>query len=95
MNSADHERLPRVQAVSVAEGAPWTLNVIWANGEKSRVDLAGLVHRSRHFRVFLDEPDAFSKVGVTEWGSGIEWENGLDYGADTLKIMADEQVTPH
>ena len=22
---------------------------------------------------------------------GIEWENGLDYGADTLKMMADER----
>lgn len=92
MSSAEHAlaRLPRVQAVSAAK-APWTLNVVWSDGEKSRVDLTGLVHRSRHFRAFLDDPAAFRKVGVTEWGSGVEWENGLDYGADTLKMIADEQ----
>jgi DNA-binding transcriptional regulator YiaG len=50
-----------------------------------------LVHRSRHFRVFLDQPAAFRKVRVADFGGGIEWENGLDYGADTLKVMAGEQ----
>jgi hypothetical protein len=61
------------------------------DGTKDRVDLTGLVHRSQHFRVFLDRPAAFRKVRVVAFGAGIEWENGLDYGADTLKIMADEQ----
>jgi hypothetical protein len=92
MNSTERapERLPRVQSASAAK-APWTLNVVWADGEKSRVDLTGLIHRSRHFRAFLDDPAGFRRVGVTEWGSGIEWENGLDYSADTLRIVADEQ----
>ena len=49
------------------------------------------MHRSRHFRVFLDQPAAFRKVRVADFGGGIEWENGLDYGADTLKVMAGEQ----
>jgi len=30
-------------------------------------------------------------VRVADFGGGIEWENGLDYGADTLKVMAGEQ----
>jgi Protein of unknown function (DUF2442) len=92
MNSIEQarERLPRVQSVSAAK-APWTLDVVWADGGKSRVDLTGLIHRSKHFRAFLDDPAGFRKVGVTEWGSGVEWENGLDYSADTLKVMADEQ----
>jgi len=41
--------------------------------------------------VFLDSPAAFRKVHVADFGGGIEWENGLDYGADTLKVLADEQ----
>ena len=49
------------------------------------------MHRSRHFRVFLDAPAAFRKVRVAYCGAGIEWDNGLDYGADTLKMLADEQ----
>ncbi len=84
------DTLPRVKAVSAAR-APWALNVVWADGTKDRVDLTGLVYRSRHFRVFLDRPAAFRRVSIAPYGSGVEWESGLDYGADTLKTMADEQ----
>jgi hypothetical protein len=78
------DTLPRVNAVHAAR-APWTLNVTWADGTKDRVNLTGLVHRSRHFRTFLDRPADFRKVSVADFGGGVEWENGLDYGADTLK----------
>ena len=79
-----------MKAVSAAR-VPWTLNVTWAHGGKDRVDLTGLVHRSRHFRGFLDNPAAFRNVSVADFGGGIEWANCLDYGADTLKMLADEQ----
>jgi Protein of unknown function (DUF2442) len=84
------DTLPRIKAIGTASG-PWALNVTWADGSKDRVDLTGLIHRSRHFRVFLDDAAAFRKVHLSAFGGGIEWENGLDYGADTLKMMADEQ----
>jgi hypothetical protein len=84
------DTLPRIKSVS-ATRAPWTLRVIWADRTKDRIDLTGLVHRSRHFRIFLDQPSAFRKIHVADFGGGIEWENGLDYAADTLKVMADEQ----
>jgi Protein of unknown function (DUF2442) len=88
MNTTD--TLPRVLAVTAAR-TPWTLNISWADGLKSRVDLTGLIYRSRHFRVFLADPAAFRKVKVADFGGGIEWDNGLDYAADTLRTMADEQ----
>jgi hypothetical protein len=92
--SSDKERsvdtLPRIKFVSAAR-APWTLNVVWTDGTKDRIDLTGLIHRSRLFRIFLVAPAAFRRVHVADFGGGIEWENGLDYGADTLKMMADEQ----
>jgi len=84
------DTLPRIKAVG-ASRAPWTVKVVWMDGTIELVDLTGLIHRSRHFRVFLDRPATFRKVRVTHFGAGIEWENGLDYGADTLKMMADEQ----
>ncbi len=84
------DTLPRVKTVSAAR-APWAIKVTWADGGKDRIDLTGLIHRSRHFRIFLDRPAAFRKIGVAPFGAGIEWENGLDYAADTLKMMADEQ----
>jgi Domain of unknown function (DUF4160) len=84
------DTLPRIKSVSPAR-APWTLRITWADRTKDQVDLTGLVHRSRHFRIFLDQPAAFRKVRVADYGGGIEWANGLDYGADTLKMMADGQ----
>ncbi len=83
------DTLPRVKSVTAR--APWTLHVTWVDRKKDQVDLTGLIHRSRHFRVFLNQPAAFRKIRVADFGGGIEWENGLDYGADTLKLMADEQ----
>ena len=86
------EPLVRVNAVSAAKRL-YTLNVTWDGGSKSVVDLTGLVYRSRHFRVFIDDPAAFRKVSVINFGSGIGWGNGLDYAAETLKLLANEQKT--
>jgi len=88
-NAQTVDMLPRIK--SAAARAPWTLHVTWADRKKDQIDLIGLIHRSRHFRVFLNQPAAFRKIHVADFGGGIEWENGLDYGADTLKMMADEQ----
>jgi hypothetical protein len=44
----------------------------WADGTKERVDLTGLIYRSRHFRRFLDHHAAFRKVRVADFGGGIE-----------------------
>jgi Protein of unknown function (DUF2442) len=93
MNSIEEramDLLPRVKAVGAAR-ASWTINVVWSDGTKNRVDLTGLIHRSRHFYIVRDHPSDFRKVRIAPFGAGIEWENGLDYGADTLKMMADEQ----
>ena len=62
-----------------------------ADGAKSKVDMTGLVYSSRHFRVFAEDAEAFRQVKPDEFGTGIEWANGLDYSARTLKMLADEQ----
>ena len=84
------DSLARVKAVSATK-RPFSLTVTWDNGKKSTVDLTGLVHRSRHFQVFIGDPVAFRKVSVVNFGSGIGWANGLDYAAETLKLLANEQ----
>jgi hypothetical protein len=89
-NGSEIEQLPRIKAVAPAR-APFSLDVTWQNGERSRVDMTGLVHRSRHFGVFTRQPSEFKKVRVVNFGTGIGWANGLDYAATTLKTMANEQ----
>ncbi|MEI9996604.1 MAG: hypothetical protein WDM91_18550 [Rhizomicrobium sp.] len=84
--------LPRVKSVEAAK-APLSLNIVWVDGTKSRVDLTGLVHSSRHFKVFADDAVAFRRVKPVGHGTGIGWDNGLDYSAMTLRILAEQQRT--
>ena len=79
----------RVKAVSSAKH--YVLNIEWQDGSKSKADLTGLVYSSRHFRVFVTDAAAFREVRSDEFGTGVEWENGLDYSAASLKTLADEQ----
>lgn len=82
--------LPRVKSVEPARGS-FSLNILWGDGRKSRVDLTGLIHSSRHFGIFVDDPAAFRKVRPVSYGSGIGWDNGLDYSARTLRTLAEQQ----
>ena len=84
------DTLPRVKSVTASKKR-WSLEVVWTDNRKSRVDFTGLVHRSKHFRIFVDDPKAFQKVTPVNYGSGIGWDNGLDYSAITLQTLAEEQ----
>ena len=68
-----------------------SLDVTWDDGTRSHIDLTGLVHTSRHFKVFVDDPAAFRQVKSVGYGSGIGWANGLDYSATTLLTLAQQQ----
>ncbi len=82
-------KLLRVKSVSAAKH--YVLNIEWQDGTRSRADLTGLVHSSRHFGVFIADTAAFRKVRPDEFGTGIEWDIGLDYSAHSLKTLVDEQ----
>ncbi len=84
------KNLPRVKAVEPAK-EPLSLRVIWDDGTRSRVDLSGLVHSSRHFAGFAEDHAAFRRVRPVGHGSGIGWDNGLDYSAATLRTLAEQQ----
>ncbi len=86
------KNLPRVKAVEPAK-EPLSLRVTWDDGTKSHVDLTGLVHSSRHFSGFAEDQAAFRRVKPVGYGSGIGWDNGLDYSAATLRILAEQQRT--
>ncbi len=88
MTGAAMKRLAGINATS----KPFTLSLLWDSGFEQQVDLSGLIALSRHFAVFADDPDAFAKVGVINWGHGIAWENGLDYSVENLALIADEQA---
>ncbi|MEJ0028246.1 MAG: hypothetical protein WDN01_19650 [Rhizomicrobium sp.] len=84
------KNLARVRAVEAAK-EPLSLRVTWDDGTKSRVDLTGLVHSSRHFAGFAEDQAAFRRVKPVGHGSGIGWDNGLDYSAATLRTLSEQQ----
>jgi len=84
-------RLNNVSPLSKTD-TPFGLSLTWTDGRSQTIDLSGLITFSRHFRVFAKDPEAFTKVSVINWGHGIEWENGLDYSAENLARIADEQT---
>jgi hypothetical protein len=89
--------MPRLSAVSrflneTGPATPFSLDLTWTDGTRQTVDLSGLVNFSSHFDVFAQAPDAFGRVTVINWGHGIGWENGLDYSAENLARIADEQT---
>jgi hypothetical protein len=88
--SLKNDVLPRVKAVRAAK-AQLSLDVSWDDGTKSRVDLTGLVHSSRHFQAFAEDQAAFRRVKPIGYGTGIGWDNGLDYSAATLRTLSEQQ----
>lgn len=82
--------IKRLKQVMPGE-ADFTLVLIWKDETQQVVDLSGLVAASPHFRRFLKEKNTFRDVSIINWGHGIAWPNGLDYSADNLARIADEQ----
>lgn len=73
-------------------GEAFVLTLTWEDGSQQTANLSGLVNFSRHFKTFSGDPDSFNQVSVINWGHGIEWENGLDYSAENLARIANEQL---
>lgn len=80
----------RLVSVETTTGK-FVLKLKWSNGHAQTANLTGLISRSKHFQVFMEDPDAFDRVSVINWGHGVEWENGLDYAAENLAMIASEQ----
>ncbi|UEM18418.1 helix-turn-helix transcriptional regulator [Skermanella mucosa] len=80
--------LRRIDKISAS--APYLLHVTWRDGGDDEVDMTGVVNGLDIFAP-LKDPELFATVEVVDWGSGIEWRNGLDYSSDSLAHLAEEQ----
>ena len=83
--------MERLKAVAPV-GTNYVLRLVWEDGTEQEADLSGLVHSSRHFHVFKEDIDAFRTVKTTNWGHGVAWDNGLDYSAENLRQLTDQQA---
>ena len=81
--------LPRIRRARPGK-APKMLVVDWVGGGRDTVDLTGLIARYEAFAP-LDDADEFAGVEVVNWGGGVAWACGVDYSADSLARLAEEQ----
>jgi hypothetical protein len=79
----------RIAAVEAQPG--YRLNIAWQDGGEAVVDMTGVIHKQGYFAPLKDEA-TFRQVEVIDYGTGIEWANGIDYSADSLEMMANEQA---
>jgi hypothetical protein len=78
----------RIAAVEAQPG--YRLKVSWQDGGETVVDMTCVIHKQEYFHSLRNET-TFRQVGVIDYGTGIEWANGIDYSADSIEVMADQQ----
>ena len=69
--------------------AGW-LRVVWDDGVTRVVDIRPKM--TNHLALeMLAVPEIFRDVSVVPGGGGVEWPNGADFSARSLRIWSDEQ----
>jgi Protein of unknown function (DUF2442)/Helix-turn-helix len=58
------------------------LHLIWSDGTAAEVDLSATL-QNRAF-AGLRDPEAFAAVKIGDWGHSLEWDCGVEIGADAL-----------
>ena len=77
-----------VSEVAAVE-AGW-LRVVWDDGVTRVVDIRAKM--TKHLALeMLAVPEIFRDVSVVPGGGGVEWPNGADFTARSLRIWSDEQ----
>lgn len=80
---------PRINAVEVL--GPTRLRIAWTTEERLEVDLAEPIKRLKALAP-LQDPVAFGRVKVGEWGHSLVWDGEIDLGADRLYERCKEQA---
>ena len=67
------------------------LRVTWSDGVTRLVDIRGQL-RGHVVLDMLNVAEVFRDVSVAPGGGGIEWANGADFSARSLRIWSDEET---
>ena len=78
-----------VTAVAPVEAG--ILRITWDDGVTRLVDLQGKF-RGHMLLDMLNIPEVFRDVSVVPGGGGIEWINGADLSARSLRLWSDEEI---
>jgi len=82
---------PLLNVVAVSVAAPGMLTVSWNDGVTRVVDLRSRLVRHPVLEM-LNVPEVFRDVSVVPGGGGVEWANGADFSARSLRLWSDEEI---
>ena len=82
------------QVLSVTEVTPVEAGIVrvtWDDGVTRLVDLRSRL-RGHLLLDMLNVPEVFRDVSVVPGGGGIEWINGADFSAHSLRLWSEAKV---
>ena len=83
--------LPRIAEVVPTRRPAFGLRIDWDGGERTTVDVSGLIESFRVYAPLRKSIDLFRQVRVGEHGTDVVWSDEIDMAADTLWRLAQEQ----
>ncbi len=81
---------PMLSVIGVQALTNGVLRVVWDDGVTRDVDLRPQM-KGHVLLEMLSVPEVFRDVSVVPGGGGVEWLNGADFSARSLRIWSDEQ----
>jgi DNA-binding transcriptional regulator YiaG len=83
--------LPRIAEVAPGRRPLFSLRILWDNGDRSVIDVSGLIESFRVYAPLRKSLEMFRKVRRGEHGTDVVWSDEIDMAADTLWRLAQEQ----
>ncbi len=83
--------MPRISKVKIVP--PSSLDIVWRDGGKARVDLAGWIATGGDVLAPLRTAEVFATAKVDEYGTDVQWDGNDDLLIDGfhLRLLANEQ----
>ncbi len=82
-----------VMITAVETREPGFLHLTWDDGVMREVDITDWL-TGRPLLELLQVPEVFRDVQIVEGGGGLEWVNGVDFCAQSLRLHSDAQENP-
>jgi|SRR6185295_2063808 len=81
----------KLRSVKPIADEPYRLKVLWEDGREDVVDLAGVIYSYKVFAPLRDDPKRFRRLKAIDRGYAIAWNDAMDFSAQSLRRLADEQ----
>ena len=86
-----HMDMHRLESVVPFRGKRYGLKIVWDDGRVDVVDMSGVIYRYTVFAPLRGDQKLFRAVRRVDRGYGIAWGKNMDYSAQSLRRLADEQ----